>query len=220
MITEGADGRIFEVTAEGEIVWEFISPYFGEERTDHNMVYRAYRVPYDWIPQLERPDEQAVVPPALEYSQTFSNVTGQIIGQHHPHIIPVGLPGAGNLLVFDNGGQSGYGYANPAAPIVGPHAPYDGTGSVDDRDDIGPANTQHNVGRVESLIATVIPLVRPHIRRGVDVQPVEALSFFVEAARPIDHVTRLLRQAELELEHRKEAKHRSKGKRKFKLGGA
>ena len=65
MITEGADGRIFEVTAEGEIVWEFISPYFGEERTDHNMIYRAYRVPYDWIPQLERPDEQAVVPPAL-----------------------------------------------------------------------------------------------------------------------------------------------------------
>ena len=41
---------------------------------------------------------------------------GQIIGQHNPHIIPKGLHGAGNLLVFDNGGASGYGFANPAAP--------------------------------------------------------------------------------------------------------
>jgi len=40
----------------------------------------------------------------------------QIIGQHHAHIIPKGLPGAGNLLVFDNGGSSGYGFANPIAP--------------------------------------------------------------------------------------------------------
>lgn len=34
---------------------------------------------------------------------------GQIIGQHHPHIIPQGLPGAGNMLIFDNGGPAGYG---------------------------------------------------------------------------------------------------------------
>src|SRR4030095_7175480 len=40
----------------------------------------------------------------------------QIIGQHHAHIIPKGLPGAGNLLVFDNGGSSGYGFATPIAP--------------------------------------------------------------------------------------------------------
>src|SRR5262245_12525938 len=40
----------------------------------------------------------------------------QIIGQHHAHLIPKGLPGAGNLLVFDNGGASGYGFANPVAP--------------------------------------------------------------------------------------------------------
>ncbi|HXD73788.1 MAG TPA: aryl-sulfate sulfotransferase [Vicinamibacterales bacterium] len=40
----------------------------------------------------------------------------QIIGQHHAHLIPKGLPGAGNLLVFDNGGASGYGFANPIAP--------------------------------------------------------------------------------------------------------
>jgi hypothetical protein len=40
----------------------------------------------------------------------------QIIGQHHAHLIPKGLPGAGNLLVFDNGGASGYGFVNPIAP--------------------------------------------------------------------------------------------------------
>jgi hypothetical protein len=32
----------------------------------------------------------------------------QIIGQHHAHIIPKGLPGAGNLGVR-RGGASGYG---------------------------------------------------------------------------------------------------------------
>ncbi len=34
---------------------------------------------------------------------------GQIIGQHEAHMIPKGLPGAGNLLLFDNGGAAGYG---------------------------------------------------------------------------------------------------------------
>lgn len=33
---------------------------------------------------------------------------GQIIGQHHAHMIPKGLPGEGNILVFDNGGLAGY----------------------------------------------------------------------------------------------------------------
>jgi len=33
---------------------------------------------------------------------------GQIIGQHHAHMIPEGLPGEGNILVFDNGGLAGY----------------------------------------------------------------------------------------------------------------
>ena len=30
----------------------------------------------------------------------------QFIGQHHAHMIPKGLPGEGNVLVFDNGGES------------------------------------------------------------------------------------------------------------------
>ena len=34
---------------------------------------------------------------------------GQIVGQHHAHLIPSGLPGAGNVLLYDNGGIAGYG---------------------------------------------------------------------------------------------------------------
>ena len=41
---------------------------------------------------------------------------GWIIGKHHAHLIPRGLPGEGNLLVFDNGGWAGYGAPNPGAP--------------------------------------------------------------------------------------------------------
>ncbi|MEI3187641.1 MAG: aryl-sulfate sulfotransferase [Lachnospiraceae bacterium] len=36
-------------------------------------------------------------------------IIGQIIGQHHCHMIPKGLPGEGNILLFDNGGWAGYG---------------------------------------------------------------------------------------------------------------
>tara|TARA_B100000676_G_scaffold312152_1_gene384989 strand:+ start:8689 stop:10029 length:1341 start_codon:yes stop_codon:yes gene_type:complete len=41
---------------------------------------------------------------------------GPIIGPHHAHVIPKGLPGAGNVLVFDNGGAGGFGDPNPGAP--------------------------------------------------------------------------------------------------------
>ena len=42
---------------------------------------------------------------------------GQIIGQHHAHLIPKGLPGAGNLLVRSiTVAPAGYGFTNPIAP--------------------------------------------------------------------------------------------------------
>ena len=40
---------------------------------------------------------------------------GWIIGQHHAHMIPRGLPGEGNILVYDNGGWAGYGAPNPGS---------------------------------------------------------------------------------------------------------
>jgi len=62
LITDGPNGRLFEVTRDSKIVWEYINPQFTGAN-GANSVYRSYRLPYDWIPQLERPKEKAVVPP-------------------------------------------------------------------------------------------------------------------------------------------------------------
>ncbi len=62
LITEGAQGRIIEITEDFEIVWEYMSPYLWDSDIPmiRNLVYRSYRVPYDWVPQLEKPEESAV----------------------------------------------------------------------------------------------------------------------------------------------------------------
>ncbi|MXO60512.1 thioredoxin [Altererythrobacter salegens] len=62
LITEGAPGRIFEVTAEKDIVWEFMNPP-GEGPRHSNTVYRAYRIPYGWMPQVAPPAEVPIVAP-------------------------------------------------------------------------------------------------------------------------------------------------------------
>jgi hypothetical protein len=59
MITEGSNGRMLEVTPDHQLVWEYISPYYGMDGKS-NYVYRAYRVPYNWVPQRDRPQEKAV----------------------------------------------------------------------------------------------------------------------------------------------------------------
>ncbi len=61
LITEGSDGRIIEITASHEIVWEYISPYWGS-KLPLNIFYRAYRYPYDYVPQVEPPQEVAIAP--------------------------------------------------------------------------------------------------------------------------------------------------------------
>ena len=44
LICEGGFGRLFEVTPDGTIVWEYVSPYEIEEaRGPHNWIFRAYR---------------------------------------------------------------------------------------------------------------------------------------------------------------------------------
>jgi len=66
MITEGAGGRLLELTPGYEIVWEYVSPFF-ERRMGLNSVYRAYRLPYEWAPQAGRPTEKEV--PRLDNSR-------------------------------------------------------------------------------------------------------------------------------------------------------
>lgn len=53
LICEGCYMRMFEVTPDKEVVWEFIAPFKGMRE----MVYRAYRYPYEYIPQVEKPQE-------------------------------------------------------------------------------------------------------------------------------------------------------------------
>lgn len=44
LICEGDFGRLFEVTAGGELVWEYVNPYFGgPPKAQNNRVFRAYR---------------------------------------------------------------------------------------------------------------------------------------------------------------------------------
>ncbi|HAJ05622.1 MAG TPA: aryl sulfotransferase [Chloroflexi bacterium] len=60
-ITDSVSGRLFEITKSGEVVWEYIIPYFGEY-TDpsikqyvsgyHNSVFRSYRYSKSEIPWL------------------------------------------------------------------------------------------------------------------------------------------------------------------------
>jgi hypothetical protein len=64
LITAGAGGRMFEVTREGVIVWEYLFPLFSGPNAS-NAVYRAYRVPYGWVPQLATPKERRITPPPL-----------------------------------------------------------------------------------------------------------------------------------------------------------
>ncbi len=66
LICEGSDGRLIEATKEHEIVWEYISPYWGK-KNNVNQVYRAYRVPYDWVKQLKKPVEKEIK--ALDVTQ-------------------------------------------------------------------------------------------------------------------------------------------------------
>ncbi|MEU3012171.1 aryl-sulfate sulfotransferase [Nocardia asteroides] len=71
--------------ATGAVVWR-LGPYFDEAPGSQHQRINAHSVP--------RPVDQ-------------------ISGQHNPHLIAAGLPGAGNILVFDNQGGAGY----PPAPL-------------------------------------------------------------------------------------------------------
>ncbi len=65
LVTEGAPGRVFEVTSGGAIVWEYMNPFFTTGQRSTNAVYRAYRLPYEWLSRIPRPAQVAVTPPAL-----------------------------------------------------------------------------------------------------------------------------------------------------------
>jgi outer membrane protein assembly factor BamB len=49
LICSGVRGRLFEVTATGEIVWEYMSPFFSSLGGQAGpLIYRAFRLPSNW----------------------------------------------------------------------------------------------------------------------------------------------------------------------------
>ena len=54
-ICEGTNGRFMEFTPDNELVWEYNYPRLGS-----GLIYRAYRIPYDWVPQLPEQEEVAI----------------------------------------------------------------------------------------------------------------------------------------------------------------
>jgi hypothetical protein len=62
LITEGTTGRVFEVTPDKAIVWEYLAPPSAGPRPS-TAIYRAYRIPYRWLPQVAKPKEVPVAPP-------------------------------------------------------------------------------------------------------------------------------------------------------------
>jgi hypothetical protein len=55
LIDEGITGRFFQVTPEGDIVWEYVTPYRNEGAVAgkpfaSSLTYRVQAVPYDWVP--------------------------------------------------------------------------------------------------------------------------------------------------------------------------
>lgn len=71
LIDEGMNGRLFQVTPQGEIVWEYVNPYFTREALGEgrpvttNWVFRAQPVPYDWVPGDTAHSQTAIAAPKL-----------------------------------------------------------------------------------------------------------------------------------------------------------
>lgn len=99
MITEGSDGRIFEVTPDHQIVWEYVNPYYRVANGfTLNMVYRAYRVPYEWVPQAPKPDEQPVYPLNI----AGYRVPGSVSGVHEENTVTVAGVDPGQLKALED----------------------------------------------------------------------------------------------------------------------
>src|SRR5260370_25881578 len=63
LIDEGMNGRIFQITPDGDIVWEYVTPYVGRSTMngkpfENSLTYRAQAVPDDLVPEGTPPAEK------------------------------------------------------------------------------------------------------------------------------------------------------------------
>jgi hypothetical protein len=67
LIDEGMNGRFFQVTPTGTIVWEYLNPYFNtpaassDNQQINALVYRAIPIPYNWVPEGTPHQEDSVI---------------------------------------------------------------------------------------------------------------------------------------------------------------
>ncbi len=95
---------------------KWYDPETGEDARFHpdNLIMDAREANIIWIVNMAENNGYEIgeivwrVGPDYSAGTPEGDKLGQIIGQHHAHMIPEGLPGAGNILVFDNGGAAGY----------------------------------------------------------------------------------------------------------------
>jgi len=79
-----------------------------------NIIWSSRRA--NIIAIIERKEGKIVWKVGPDYSASPAlRKLGQMIGTHHVTMIPKGLPGEGNILIFDNGGAGGYGAPNPGS---------------------------------------------------------------------------------------------------------
>ncbi len=78
-IDEGQSGRLFQVTRDGDIVWEYVNPYPRHDKDAatgkvavNRQLYRAQPVPFDWVP-ADTPHADKAVAVRFEDKQQASN---------------------------------------------------------------------------------------------------------------------------------------------------
>ena len=98
LVCEADVGRVFEVTRDGEVVWEYAPTWFDAQGFMGVAVYRAYRIPYSWAPLTE---SMAV---ALENGVA---VTGLYGGAGRERLFKVKVPEDADVLSLGTYGGTG-----------------------------------------------------------------------------------------------------------------
>lgn len=94
----------------GDNKWYAMDPINYSYFNPQNIIVSSRNTNFIAIISRETGDIVWRVGPDYSKDSEIGRKLGQIIGLHHAHMIPKGLPGEGNILVFDNGGWAGYGY--------------------------------------------------------------------------------------------------------------
>ncbi|WP_283171747.1 aryl-sulfate sulfotransferase, partial [Curtanaerobium respiraculi] len=81
----------------------------GDERfAPDNIIMDSREANIMWI--VDHGTGKVVWKVGPDFTQTRElRMLGTVVGPHHTHMIPKGLPGEGNVMVYDNGGWAGYG---------------------------------------------------------------------------------------------------------------